>query len=136
VAHGQEEHLQAEQLLVRLAETDPQSAKFDQVLTELVDSVTHHVEEKESTLLPGLRERLDDQCRAALGRAFAASREQHLGDRPGAASKADFFAPRSPPVGKPGCFQSPALARHCCRKWYARGACPVKALGRFPSRYG
>jgi hemerythrin superfamily protein len=90
VAHSQEEHAQAEQLLTRLAGADPQSPTFDQVLTELVEAVTHHVEEEEATVLPGMRERLDDQRRAELGRAFAASREQHMGDRPGEASKEEL----------------------------------------------
>jgi hemerythrin superfamily protein len=90
VAHSQEEHAQAEQLLARLADADPQSPTFDQVLTELVEAVTHHVEEEESKVLPGMRERLDDQRRAELGRAFAASREEHMGDRPGEASKEEL----------------------------------------------
>jgi hemerythrin superfamily protein len=91
VAHSQEEHAQAEQLLARLADADPQSTKFDKVLTELVDAVTHHVEEEESKLLPGMRERLDDKRRAELGRAFVADREQHMGGRPGEATKEELL---------------------------------------------
>ena len=91
VAHSQEEHAQAEHLLARLADADPQSTKFDKVLTELVDAVTHHVEEEESKLLPGMRERLDDKRRAELGRAFAADREHHMGQRPGEATKEELL---------------------------------------------
>ena len=91
VAHSQEEHAQAEQILARLAKADPQSAQFEQVLNELVEAVTHHVEEEESNVLPGMRERLDDRRRAELGKAFAASREQHMGDRPGEASKEELL---------------------------------------------
>ena len=90
VAHSQEEHAQAEALLARLAETDPQSQQFEEVLDELVEAVTHHVEEEESTVLPGMRERLDDDRRAELGEAFTASRAQHLGDQPGEASRAEL----------------------------------------------
>lgn len=90
VAHSQEEHAQAEQLLARLADADPQSRTFDRILTEVVESVTHHVEEEESTVLPGMRERFDDKRRAELGRAFAASRAHHLGEQPGEASKEEL----------------------------------------------
>lgn len=90
VAHSQEEHLQAEQLLERLADLDPQSATFDQVLDDLVESVSHHIEDEESTVLSTMRKQLDDERRAELGQAFAASRDEHLGDRPGEASKEEL----------------------------------------------
>lgn len=90
VAHSQEEHAQAEALLAQLAETDPQSSKFDDVLDELMEAVTHHVEEEESNVLPGMRERLDDDRRAELGEAFAASRAEHMGDRPGEATREEL----------------------------------------------
>ncbi|WP_447007040.1 hemerythrin domain-containing protein [Saccharothrix isguenensis] len=92
VAHSQEEHAQAEQLLLRLAQADPTSSAFDEVLRELVEAVTHHVEEEESTVLPGMRERLDDERREELGRAFAESRARHLGDRPGEESREELLA--------------------------------------------
>jgi hemerythrin superfamily protein len=82
VAHSQEEHAQADQLLKRLAETEYESADFDQVLDELVEAVTHHVEEEESTVLPGMRERLDENRLQELGKAFATSRAEHLGEQP------------------------------------------------------
>jgi hemerythrin superfamily protein len=91
VAHSQKEHLQAERLLARLADTNPQSKKFDEVLAKLVDAVTHHVREEESTVLPGIRERLDHQARMKLGRAFVASRRRHMGERPGQASKEELL---------------------------------------------
>ncbi|MEU4744437.1 hemerythrin domain-containing protein [Actinosynnema sp. NPDC023658] len=91
VEHSQEEHAEAEQLLVKLAETDPTSPAFDGVLQELVESVTHHVEEEESSVLPGMRERLGEQRRDELGRAFAESRARHLGDRPGEATREELL---------------------------------------------
>lgn len=90
VAHSQEEHAQAEAILTRLAQTDPHSSTFEKILDELVEAVTHHVEEEESTVLPGMRERLGDERRAELGHAFAASRAQHMGDRPGEATREDL----------------------------------------------
>jgi hemerythrin superfamily protein len=78
VAHSQEEHLEAERLLHRLADADPNGGQFDSLLREFVDAVTHHVEEEESTVLPGMRERIDGRRREQLGEAFAATRKRHL----------------------------------------------------------
>jgi len=82
VAHSQEEHVEADQLLEKLAGTDPESAAFDKALQDLVDAVTHHVNEEESSVLPGMRARLSEERRLELGEAFAASRKKHLGDQP------------------------------------------------------
>lgn len=82
VAHSQEEHVEADELLAQLAATDPTSAEFDQVLQKVIDAVSHHVEEEETKVLPGMRERLSDERRLELGQAFAASRERHLGEQP------------------------------------------------------
>lgn len=90
VAHSQEEHTQAEAMLKRLVETDPESAQFGEVLAELEDAVTHHVEEEESTVLPHMKEHLSEQRRMELGEAFAASRAEHLGERPGEATKEEL----------------------------------------------
>jgi hemerythrin superfamily protein len=87
VAHSQEEHAQAEQLLARLKAADHNSSEFDDLLAELIDAVSHHVEEEESKVLPGLRDKLDDSRRAELAEAFIASRAEHMGDQPGEATK-------------------------------------------------
>ncbi|WP_367129669.1 hemerythrin domain-containing protein [Saccharothrix sp. HUAS TT1] len=92
VEHSQEEHAEAEQLLIKLAGTDPTSPSFEDVLEELVESVTHHVEEEESSVLPGMRQRLDERRREELGRAFAESRARHMGDRPGEATREELLA--------------------------------------------
>jgi hemerythrin-like domain-containing protein len=82
VAHSQEEHVEADQLLAKLAATDPTSADFDGVLQELIDAVSHHVEEEESKVLPGMRANLSEKRLAELADAFAASRKEHLGEQP------------------------------------------------------
>jgi hemerythrin-like domain-containing protein len=83
VSHSQQEHIEADQLLARLAATEPTSPDFDKALQNLVDAVSHHVEEEETKVLPGMRSNLSDQRRSELGDAFAASRAQHLGEQPG-----------------------------------------------------
>jgi hemerythrin superfamily protein len=101
VKHSQQEHAEAEQLLKRLIETDPESPRFDEALTKLVEAVTHHVKEEESTVLPGMRRRMDAARLAELGRAFAASRAEHFGDRPGEASREELAA-QARNLGLPG----------------------------------
>jgi len=82
VAHSQEEHVEADQLLAKLADTDPTSAAFDKVLQNLIDAVSHHVDEEETKVLPGMRSNLSQERLLELGEAFAASRKEHLGDQP------------------------------------------------------
>jgi hemerythrin-like domain-containing protein len=86
VAHSQGEHAEAEQMLERMAAMDPDSAEFDAALEELIHAVNHHVEEEESRVLPGIKQRLSDGRRAELAEAFVAARTEHLGDRPGQAT--------------------------------------------------
>ncbi|GAA4100705.1 hemerythrin domain-containing protein [Nocardioides kongjuensis] len=90
VEHSQKEHLEADQLALALSETDPSSPDFEAALQELVDAVSHHVEEEEQTVLPGMRERLDEARRAELGEAFLAAREEHLGEQPGDITRAEL----------------------------------------------
>ncbi len=87
VAHSQEEHAQAERLLAELLDCDYDSPQYDAKLREVVEAVTHHVEEEESTVLPGMRERLSHTARMKLARQFARSRREHMGEVPGEARK-------------------------------------------------
>lgn len=82
VAHSQEEHIEADQLLEQLASCDPEGTEFEEVLEKLVESITHHLEEEETTVLPHMSSGLDDQRRADLGEAFLRVRQEHLGDQP------------------------------------------------------
>ncbi len=90
VEHSQEEHIAVEQLLERLQATDVESEEFDTLLDQVVESVNHHVEEEESSVLPAMRDELDEQRLDELGRAFAEARAEHLGEMPGEATKQDL----------------------------------------------
>ncbi|GAB1516209.1 hemerythrin domain-containing protein [Actinophytocola sp. KF-1] len=90
VAHSQQEHAQAEEMLVRLTGADPESPEYDRLLGELSEAVRHHVQEEESTVLPKMRDRLDERRRTELGAAFATSRAKHLGDQPGEATSREL----------------------------------------------
>ncbi|MEU7900661.1 hemerythrin domain-containing protein [Nonomuraea sp. NPDC049152] len=76
--HGLEEHKEAEILLDALKRADVGSPEFEQTLTELAESVNHHVEEEESTLLPMLAKKVGQQGLRKLGTAFAERRQEEL----------------------------------------------------------
>jgi len=90
VEHSQGEHAEAEHMLEQMTAMDPESTEFAAALDELIKAVNHHVEEEESRVLPGIKQRLSDGRRAELAEAFITARTQHLGDRPGQASREDL----------------------------------------------
>jgi hemerythrin superfamily protein len=91
VAHSQGEHAEAEHMLEEMTAMDPESAEFEAALGELIKAVNHHVEEEESRVLPGMQQRLSEGRRAELAEAFVTARTEHLGDRPGQASREDLL---------------------------------------------
>jgi hemerythrin superfamily protein len=82
VEHSQEEHLAADQLAERLTGLDPESDEFSEVLEQLIEGVTHHMEEEEESVLPHMRERMSADELTQLGLRFLAVRAEHLGDQP------------------------------------------------------
>jgi hemerythrin superfamily protein len=90
VEHSQGEHAEAEHMLEQMTAMDPESAEFDAALDELIKAVNHHVEEEESRVLPGIQQRLSAARRAELAEAFVTARTEHLGDRPGQATREDL----------------------------------------------
>jgi hemerythrin superfamily protein len=87
VAHSQAEHAEVEDMLERMSQMETDSAEFESALEELIHSVTHHVEEEEAKVLPGMQQRLSEGRRAELADAFIATRTEHIGDRPGDATR-------------------------------------------------
>lgn len=79
VEHSQKEHLVADQLAARLGGADPDGSEFDDLLGQLIDAVKHHLEEEEEDVLPHMGDRMSADELDRLGRAFLASREEHLG---------------------------------------------------------
>jgi hemerythrin superfamily protein len=90
VEHSQKEHLAADQLAEKLGETDHESPEFDEVLKELVHAVKHHLEEEEETVLPHMRERMDEGRLDELAQKFLDVRAENLGDQPGDMTKGDL----------------------------------------------
>ncbi|MEU7036419.1 MULTISPECIES: hemerythrin domain-containing protein [unclassified Streptomyces] len=79
VEHGSEEHDEGNKALLALLEVeDVGSEKWDERLEDLVEAVSHHVDEEERTILNGARENVPDERRAELGAAFLKERERLL----------------------------------------------------------
>lgn len=91
VSHSQGEHAEAEHMLEEMIAMDFESAEFDKALDKLIKAVNHHVEEEESRVLPGMQQRLSAERRAELAEAFISARTEHLGDRPGQASRDELL---------------------------------------------
>ena len=91
VEHSQAEHVEAEKILAQLSTMEPGDAGFESTLKELIDGVKHHVEEEESSVLPGLRTKLSADRLAELGEAFAQQRAEHLGELPGDANRNELL---------------------------------------------
>lgn len=102
VEHSQEEHIEADKLMEELSALDPTTAAFEEVLEKVIEAVTHHLEEEEETVLPGMREKLSDQRRAELGEAFLRVREEHLGGQVDDITKAQLQQQAENVGGVPG----------------------------------
>ncbi|GAA3487333.1 MULTISPECIES: hemerythrin domain-containing protein [Streptomyces] len=81
VEHGSEEHDEGNEALLALLEVEEVgSDDWDEKLEELVEAVTHHLDEEERTILNGARENVADSRRTELGSAFLSAREEYLKD--------------------------------------------------------
>ncbi|MFI8521107.1 hemerythrin domain-containing protein [Streptomyces sp. NPDC085481] len=79
VEHGTEEHAEGNKALLALLEVeDVGSDEWDERLEDLVEAVSHHVDEEERTILNGARENVPDERRAELGVAFRKERAKQL----------------------------------------------------------
>lgn len=79
VDHGAEEHAEGHRALLELLEvSEPGSSEWDEKLENLSESITHHLDEEERTILNDARQDVDDDRRTELGVAFAAARRKRL----------------------------------------------------------
>jgi hemerythrin superfamily protein len=85
IEHSHEEHSEGhEKLLDLLRVEDVGSEGFEEALEELVETVTHHLDEEERDVLNAARENVPDEQRAELGQAFRRVRGELLEGSPGA----------------------------------------------------
>ena len=67
VEEALQEHAQAKQALQQLASLEPDDPQFDQLMTQLIQDVRHHVEEEENEMFPKVNEALSPQDLSDLG---------------------------------------------------------------------
>jgi len=72
-AEARAEHQEAKDLIVVLEGMDPESEGFAATMTQLKESVMHHVQEEENEMFPKVLERIPETA-AMLGSEFAARR--------------------------------------------------------------
>ncbi|MFF5922296.1 hemerythrin domain-containing protein [Streptomyces flavochromogenes] len=79
VEHGTAEHAEGNEALLGLLEVeDVGSDAWDSRLEDLVQAVSHHLDEEERTILNGARENVPDERRAELAAAFREERAKQL----------------------------------------------------------
>jgi len=77
VEHGADEHIDGHRKLLALLEVrDVLAPEFDRALGRLANSLAHHVDEEERTVLNDARRHLGPAAREALGIAWAAERDR------------------------------------------------------------
>ncbi|WP_433078176.1 hemerythrin domain-containing protein [Dactylosporangium sp. CA-052675] len=80
VEHGADEHADGHRKLLALLDVaDVLAPEFDRAVGKLANSLAHHVDEEERTLLNDARLQLDAATRSALGAAWRAERDRLIG---------------------------------------------------------
>jgi hemerythrin superfamily protein len=91
--HEIEEHAEAEKVMKALDGTDVTDPKFDELLSELIADIRHHLDEEEGDLLPRLRNACDAEDLRELGKKFQQSKKM-------APTRPHPSAPDRPPANK------------------------------------
>ena len=79
--HGEEEHAEGHEALLKVLEADDlEGEDFDELVEELATAVNHHLTEEELTILNPAREEVAAQVRERLGVAFDTARNAQLDD--------------------------------------------------------
>lgn len=79
VEHGAEEHAEGHQALLALLDvSDSGSDEWEGKLEELVETINHHLDEEERTILNDARDAVSDTRRIELGAAFSSVRAEQL----------------------------------------------------------
>jgi hemerythrin superfamily protein len=88
IAHSYEEHEDGHEALAALQEiSDGDQDEFEERLEELVETVTHHLDEEERDVLNAARENVDEETRKKLGDAFLQARNELIAQQPGEPEK-------------------------------------------------
>ncbi|MFI6906080.1 hemerythrin domain-containing protein [Nonomuraea sp. NPDC050394] len=82
VHHGVEEHHEAEELLAKLMDANPDKPEFLSALEDLIKAVSHHVEEEENEILPAMAKSIPADKLVKLGRVFSQAKADELATPP------------------------------------------------------
>ncbi|WP_426505878.1 hemerythrin domain-containing protein [Dactylosporangium sp. McL0621] len=97
VEHGADEHIDGHRKLLALLEVrDVLAPDFDRAVGRLANSLAHHLDEEERTLLNDARLQLDAAAREALGIAWAAERDRLVNAGCGARDAVAALIPEVP----------------------------------------
>lgn len=75
VDHEIAEHARAERIMKELEPLDASDPRFDDLVSQLIDDVRHHIEDEERDLLPALRSRCSEAELRDLGRKVIVAKD-------------------------------------------------------------
>ncbi|GAA4254958.1 hypothetical protein GCM10022255_061730 [Dactylosporangium darangshiense] len=97
VEHGADEHVEGHRRLLALLDVgDVLSPAFDRAVGKLANSLAHHVDEEERTLLNDARLHLGGAAREALGAAWLAERDRLIATGCGSRAAVAALVPDAP----------------------------------------
>ncbi len=76
--HSYDEHAEVKSMLAQLGELEPSSKEFQTVLSELKESIQHHVREEENELFPKGEELLSESELEAMGQEILAFKQEEM----------------------------------------------------------
>ncbi|HEY7593677.1 MAG TPA: hemerythrin domain-containing protein [Actinophytocola sp.] len=99
--HGEEEHAEGHEALLKVLELKGTNTKaFDDAVEELSGTINHHLAEEELTILNPAREELGERARKDLGEAFLEERNRQIDSDCGALANVRKLVARSRKEGK------------------------------------
>jgi hypothetical protein len=99
--HGEEEHAEGHEALLKVLELKGTDTKaFDDAVEELSATLYHHLVEEELTILNPARSELGTRARADLGLEFARERNRQIDENCGALTNVRALVARSRREGK------------------------------------
>lgn len=76
--HAEKEHGEVKEMILGIGRAGYASAEAERLMEQVMDAVTHHVEEEEGEVFPAMRSQLSDQEMTDLGERAAAAKKQLL----------------------------------------------------------
>ncbi len=91
--HELKEHAEAEEIMKKIEKTGSEDGEFDNLVSELIKDIRHHIQDEEGDLLPKLQDVCDAAELSELGKKFEAAKKV-------APTRPHPSAPDQPPANK------------------------------------